>query len=333
MAASDALLGEVVDEKVLILGKDANWYADALASQCSGYNFTVALTPEAISPQNCDADILIGFAPYLPDKLIAAMPRLKWIHALTTGVDNLLQSDAVSQDIVISNSNGFHGPQMAELAFLLMLSATRNYTHMADNQKARKWERWSQPLLMGKTACIVGLGAIAEELVVRCNAFGMHVTGVSDGRASMVGVAQIYNRSELTQAATDADFLIVLVPYSSSTHHIIDDAVLIALGPQSVLINIARGGCVDEAAVKNHLEAGTIKAAGMDVFQTEPLPADNPLWSTPGALITPHIGGMSDVYNEQVLPVIIENLKAWKAGGAQALPGLIQPSRSKDVSE
>ena len=312
-----------MSEHVLILNKDAKWFAEQLSPICGGYVFHPAETYDEAKSFFDEAEILIGLAPFLRDELFLAMPKLKWVHALTTGVDNLLRSPALKHDVVLSNSNGFHGPQMSELAFLLMLSAARDYPRMIENQNNQNWERWPQPLLYGKTACILGLGVIAESMIARCNAFGMTVTGVSDGRKTMDGLAKIYTRAELPEAAAQCDYLIVLVPYAPATHHIIDDKVLTALGSQSVLINLARGGCVDEVALKKHLDAGAVKAAGIDVFETEPLPANDPLWKTQNALITPHIGGMSDIYHEQVLPVIIDNLKAWKSGGAEALPGHI----------
>ena len=310
-------------EQVLIFNRDGRWFADQLKRKVGEFSYLVAETDEDAREHANSAHILIALAPQVSDELLKIMPQLKWLHALTTGVDNLLQSDALPQDVVLSNSGGIHGPQMSELTFLLMLSAVRDYPRMLDNQRERKWERWPQPLLIEKTVCIVGLGAIAEELAVRCRAFGMKVTGVSDGRFSVDGFTKIYPRSALSEAAAGCDFLVVLVPYAPSTHHLINDTVLQAMSENAVLINIARGGCVDETALRDHLDRGSIRAAGIDVFETEPLPEHHPLWITERALITPHIGGMSDIYPQQVLPVVIEHLKAWQHGGAEALPARI----------
>ena len=310
-------------EQVLIFNRDARWFADQLNQKVKGFTYIAAETEAQALQHATTSQVLIALAPQISDELLNAMPKLKWVHALTTGVDNLLQSKALTQGVVLSNSGGIHGPQMSELTFLFMLSALRDYPRMLDNQRKRIWDRWPQPLLIEKTVCIVGLGAIAEALAVRCRAFGMRVTGVSDGRASMEGFASVYPRNALTEAAAGCDFLVVLVPYSPSTHHLIDDAVLRAMGEHAILINIARGGCVDEVALKEHLDQGSIRAAGIDVFETEPLPEDNPLWASERALITPHIGGMSDIYPQQVLPVVIEHLQAWQAGGADALPARV----------
>ena len=311
-------------ENVLILNIDADWFVDQLGAACPAFSFSAAQSPEQALEIAPEADILIGLAPALSEPLLQSMTKLKWIHALTTGVDNLVTSSSLGPDVFLSNSSGFHGPQMSELAVLLMLSTLRDYPRMLENQKARQWERWPQPLLYGKTACIVGLGSIAEALVERLRAFDMTVTGVSDGRTEVPGVARVYRRSELAAAACDTDFLIVLVPYSRETHHLVNDAVIVAMRPDAILINLSRGGCLDEQALARHVQAGTIRAAALDVFEQEPLPKDSALWGMPGITLTPHIGGMSDIYREQVLPSVINNLNAWAKGGGTALPDRIE---------
>lgn len=313
-----------MSEHVLIMNSDADWFVSQLLVECPNFRYSAADTPEQAMELAPDADILIGLAPALSDPLLNSMQNLKWVHALTTGVDNLARSPKLALDIFLSNSRGFHGPQMSELAVLLMLSTLRDYPRILENQKAKQWERWPQPLLFGKSACIVGLGSIAEALIDRLLAFDMTLTGVSDGRSNVHGITRIYPRSELPTAAGDTDFLIILVPYMSSTHHLIDDEVISQMRPDSILINLSRGGCLDEDALEKHLKARTIRAAALDVFEHEPLPSDSSLWDTPGITLTPHIGGVSDIYREQVLPSVIKNLKAWAKGGGPALPDLVK---------
>jgi phosphoglycerate dehydrogenase-like enzyme len=181
-----------------------------------------------------------------------------------------------------------------------------------------------QRLLAGKTVVIVGIGAIAGELAKRCQAFGMRVVGVSDSRTAAPHVDAILPRARLTQAAALADFLVILVPHSEATHHLIGKDVLESMKPDGVLINIARGDVVDEAALIEALRAGRIGGAGLDVFHTEPLPQDSPLWDLPNVFITSHIGGMSEDYGEQVLPLLIENLTAYFAGTPQAMRYIVR---------
>lgn len=305
---------------VLIFDSEAPYYARELSARFPSLAITGTHdldTAMAAAPQ---ARVMIGLAPYLPAPLLAAAPRMEWVQALTTGVDNLLANPGL-RGVAVTNCAGIHGPQMSELAIMLMLASVRRFPAMLDNQRARVWERWKQPILSGRTVCIVGLGAIAESLAGVCAAFGMTVTGVSDGRAEVPGFARVYRRADLPQAAHEADFLVVLVPYSQKTHHIIDAQVLAAMRPDAWLINIARGGCVDEDALLEVLRAGRIAGAALDVFANSPLPPDSPFWSMPNVIVTPHIGGFSATYHEQALPVVARNLADWLRGGVAALSG------------
>ena len=313
-----------MNERVLVMDSDAQWFAGQLAEACPGFSYAAAESPERAMEFAPEAEILVGLAPALVEPLIQSMKNLKWIHALTTGVDNLVNSTSIAPDVFLSNSRGIHGPQMSELAILLMLSTLRDYPRMLGNQRAKRWERWPQPLLQGRTVCIVGVGSIAEALAARLVALEMTVTGVSDGRSKVPGFTRIYKRADLVTAASCADFVVVLTPYSPQTRHIVGDAVIAAMQPDAILINLSRGGCVDEDAVKRHLAAGAIRAAALDVFEQEPLAPDSTLWDAPGVTITPHIGGVSDNYREQVLPVVIKNLDAWARGGGPALPDRIE---------
>jgi phosphoglycerate dehydrogenase-like enzyme len=157
---------------------------------------------------------------------------------------------------------------------------------------------------------VVGVGRIAEELAQRCKIFGMTVVGVST-RATAPGFDVMYPRAQIAKAASLADFLILLAPYTKENHHLVNAATIDAMKPDGVLINIARGGVLDEEALRRALLAGRIAGAGLDVFQTEPLPPDSPLWDTPNVIITSHVGGVSESYAEQVMPLLIDNLRAF----------------------
>lgn len=302
-----------MSSNIIILNSEAHWLGEQLSNQFPQHTFNTFTNEADAIKEAVDCDVLIALAPHISEQLLTAMPKLKWLHALTTGVDNLLSSKALGSDVILTNSNGFHGPQMSELAIMLMLGSLRDFPKMVQNQKQNVWERWPQALMHNKTACIVGLGAIAEGLANRLNAFGMNVVGVSNGRNEVAGFRKIYKREAMCEAASVSDFMIVLVPYSEKTHHIIDDAVLEAMPKKSILINLARGGCLDEVALSKHLKTESIGGAALDVFAQEPLPENSNLWDAPNLIITPHIGGMSDNYHEQVLPIIVENLKAWSS--------------------
>lgn len=308
---------------ILIHNPQAAFYAAAIAERFPDLAVIAAPDPAEALAAAPRAQVLVGLAPQLKPDLLAAATGLEWLQALTTGVDNLMRPGVLAPQVVLTNCSGIHGPQMSELAFLLMLSLLRRFPQMLANQARGHWQNWQQPLLSGKTLCILGLGAIAEDLAHRARAFGLRVTGVSDGRSEVAGFARVYRRADLTQAAAEADVLVVLVPYGPATHHIVDARVLAAMKPSAVLVNIARGGCVDEVALLAALHDGRIAGAGVDVFATEPLPADNPFWTAPNCIVTPHVGGMSDTYHHQALPLLLRNIGLWRDGGTAALPGRI----------
>lgn len=300
---------------ILIHDSEAAFYAAELRRSVPGPDYIAAPDLDKAMADAPRAEVLIGLAPKLPPALIAAMTRLEWIQALTTGIDNLDPPEGVA----ITNCHGIHGPQMSELAVLLMLSGLRRFPQMLAAQRRAEWNRQPQPLLWGKTACIVGLGAIAEHLAGLLAAFGMNVTGVSSGRSAAPGFARIYPREALPVAASEADFLILLTAYGPATHHIVDAQVIAAMKPSAHLINLSRGGCLDEAALSEALRQDRIAGAALDVFSQEPLPPTSPLWHMPGLTITPHIGGFSDNYPSQALPIIARNLADYLAGGIGAL--------------
>lgn len=303
---------------LLIMDAEAAFYARELGAAFPALIFLPATNEAEALPLAPCADVLIALAPRISPRLLAAAPQLEWVHALTTGVDNLLAMPQM-RGTALTKCNGIHGPQMSELAILLMMASARRFAQVIANQPHATWERWPQPLLSGKTLCIVGLGAIAQTLAGIGAAFGMRVTGVSDGRTQVPGFARIFRRADLPRAASEADFLVVLVPYSPETHHLINAPVLAAMKPTAHLINIARGGCVDEAALLAALDQAQIAGAALDVFATEPLPADSPFWTHPKVIVTPHIGGYSDTYHQQALPAVVNAVAEWVDGGTAGL--------------
>jgi phosphoglycerate dehydrogenase-like enzyme len=171
---------------------------------------------------------------------------------------------------------------------------------------------------------IVGVGGIAEDLAVRAKAFEMKVVGVSSGRTSAPGFDEIMPRDKLGDALARADFVVILAPYTPANANMMSAEMLARMQPHAILVNLGRGGLVDEKALREQLLAGKLGAAALDVFAKEPLPKDDPLWDTPRVLVMPHIGGFSDIYTEQMLPLTLENLAAFRAGKQDAMRNLMR---------
>jgi phosphoglycerate dehydrogenase-like enzyme len=270
-----------------------------------------------------DADALIGHQFQFDEHILRTAVRLRWIQSLTAGTELIVKLSTLRPEVILTSTRGMHGPQMSELVFLQMLALARDFPRMQRNQAAGLWDRWPQPLLWGKTVVIVGVGAIAEVMAPRCKAFGMTVIGISESARRPEGFDDIIGRKELKRGAALADFLVLVVPHTPSTENLIDAAVIAAMKPSAYLINVARGGVLDEDALRAALHQRRLAGAALDVFRERPLPPDHPLWHEDRVIITPHIGGMSDIYLEQAYPIVRDNLRLFLAGEAGRMKNIV----------
>jgi phosphoglycerate dehydrogenase-like enzyme len=267
-----------------------------------------------VDPYIGDATILMTYGPMMSDHVVRNAVNLQWIQALGTGVDNIIDLPSLRPDVLITNIHGIHGASVSEAAIMAMLALGRDFPRVFQNQSGRVWERWPVRLLNEKTLGILGVGAIAEALAVRCKALGMTIVGISSTKRELPGFDRVFGREDLIEAVGSFDFFVVLTPYSSATHHIVGEPVFSAMKNASYFINLARGGVVDEEALMRALESGRIAGAALDVFSQEPLPENHPLWRTKNIIVTPHVAGFYDGYSSHALPVVEENLRRFLAG-------------------
>lgn len=274
---------------------------------------TVGSRDEALklAPQ---ADILLAFGQQLRKEFFQNTPRLKWVHSLGTGTDGITDSPWLGKDVQVTAVRGIHGAPISEMAFLMMLAFNRDLRRIERQRAEKKWERWPGALLDNKTVGILGVGAIAEALAPRCKAFGMKVVGISRTNRPIAGFDKIFSRAEIVQAVAALDYFVLLVPLEDDTRNIVNDAVLGAMKPTAFLVNLARGGVLDEDALVRALNAKKIAGAHLDALATEPLPPDNPLWTMPNVFITPHLGGFSDQYVIEASKQFEQSLAAFAAG-------------------
>lgn len=240
---------------VLVLDREAALYVEAIRAAHPELQ-VVGVEVETQALEVCSTcEVLVALAHVVSARLVAAMPELKFIQALTTGTDHLATLD-LPEDVVIASMRGIHGPQMAEVAFLYMIALSPQFLSMQANQRARRWERWPQRLLMDKTLVIVGVGAISEELAQRAKALAMLVLGVSDYRTQATGFDEVHPRRDLNAVAACAEFLVGLAPLTPATRRMINGETLKAMKAGLVLINLARGPVVDEYALIEALQSG-----------------------------------------------------------------------------
>jgi D-2-hydroxyacid dehydrogenase (NADP+) len=265
-------------------------------------------------PYIAAADALITFAPMLSSQVLESAKRLKWIQALGTGVDNLIDQAALRKDVIVTNVRGIHGAPVSEAAIAAMLALARGLPRAIRAQDERQWRRFPAQLLHDKTVGIFGIGQIAEALAPKCKAFGMRVVGVTSAPRNIAGFDRTHRREELAQVVGDFDFFVLLTPLTAATRNSIDAKIFAAMKPTSFLINLARGGVVDEPALIEALNNKRIAAAALDVFSHEPLPVDHPFWSMPNVIITTHQGGFCDVYIDYALPTVETNMACFLNG-------------------
>jgi phosphoglycerate dehydrogenase-like enzyme len=267
-----------------------------------------------VGPYIESADILVAFGVMLADHVFEAGRNLKWVQALGSGVDGIVDQPSLREGVLVTNLHGIHGAPVSEAAIGAMLALSRDLPRVLRNQARQAWERFPARLLQDKTAGIFGIGVIAEALAPKCKALGMRVVGISSTPRAVPGFDRIFPREALTEAVRELDYLILLTPHSPATHGIVDAKLLAAMKPTSHLINLARGGVVDEAALIEALEAKRIAGAALDVFAEEPLPPGHPLWRMEQVIVTPHLGGFCDVYVDHALPIVEENIRRFLAG-------------------
>jgi phosphoglycerate dehydrogenase-like enzyme len=281
-----------------------------------------------VGPYIANTDVLLCFSPPMADHVVAEAPKLKWIQALGTGVDNIVDLPSLGKEVVVTNIRGIHGAPVSEATIAFMLSLARNMPRSAHAQERGAWERWPAKLLTGKTVGVYGVGLIAEYLAPLCKAFGMTVVGLSGKPRPAPGFDRMVARGDLLRIAGELDYLVVLAPLTAETRHVINDKVFAAMKPSAFLVNVARGGVVDETALIKALESGEIAGAGLDVFSEEPLPADNPLWKTRNLTIFPHLGGYSEGYEDRAMPTIAGNMEKFLAGDTRSMINIVRKPAS-----
>lgn len=218
---------------------------------------------------------------------------LKWFQTVAAGHDGM-ETYGPPPGAVVTGQGGNSAPIVAEHAMALLLALARNMRHVFENQAAHGWDRAvarGMNTLYGKTAAVVGFGAIGQAIAKRAKAFDMQVLAVSrSGRAHPLA-DESHPIEALNDVVGRADALLLAAPLKPSTRGMIDADVLAACKPGALLVNVGRGGLVDQAALRAALESGRLGGAGLDVTSPEPLPADDPLWAAPNLILSPHCAG------------------------------------------
>lgn len=263
------------------------------------------------------AEAEVVFAFRLPDNLLARAPKLKWIQVMSAGMDRFLDKELLRSPVMLTNVSGIHATPIGEFVLSLMLMFVKHAPLSFEMKQRKHWERFTPEVLRGKTVGVVGLGSIGREVARLAKAFGMRViaTRRSAKRAARARyVDLLLPREQLPRLLADSDFVVIALPLTSETGKFIGEAELRAMKPTACIINIGRGRLIDEEALVRALSEKWIAGAGLDVFATEPLPADSKLWELPNVIFSPHIAGGMEDYLTQATGVFCENLRRYLNG-------------------
>jgi phosphoglycerate dehydrogenase-like enzyme len=267
-----------------------------------------------------DADIFCG-ASLRPHQLQLAK-KLKWIHATTAGVGQLIYPELVASGIVVTNASGVFSIPMAEHTIGMLLAMARNFPDSVRQQDQKIWSQqalWDKPQhlteLNGATLLIVGFGSIGREIAQRATALGIHVIGVTrSGNGDATHAQKIIAVENLDEFLPQADYVVLAAPETRETQHLFDARRIARMKRGARIINLARGTLLDDVALLRALESGHLGGAAIDVTEPEPLPPDSPLWTAPNLFITPHTSAISSRLWQRETDLLVQLLERWFAG-------------------
>lgn len=236
------------------------------------------------------------------------LPRLRWFHSFSAGVDNPAFRALLERGVLLTNSSGASSPSIAQYVLAMMLRAVKPLDAWSEAQRERRWQAVPAGELTGRTAGIVGVGHIGAEVARLAKACGMRTIGCRRSARRPRFVDELLPPERLRDLLARADFVVLALPLSAQTAGLIGARELSAMQPHAWLINVSRGQVIDEAALVRALETRSIAGACLDVFHQEPLPAGHALWSLPNVVITPHNSGFSPLNVERATEIFLDNL-------------------------
>ncbi|HMO56299.1 MAG TPA: D-2-hydroxyacid dehydrogenase [Roseiflexaceae bacterium] len=292
-------------------------YVDQTRQLAGGMRVVVTAERANIEGMLDEIEVIAGFG--VPYDLLQRMPKLRWMQQWGAGADRLLRHPAAAaMPFTLTNASGVHAVPISEQILGYMLMFARGLHHAVRAQQRNEWWRPQRSEvfeLAGKTLLLIGVGAIGEHTALVANALGMRVEGIRrDATQHVAGVAAMYGPEALAARLPQADMVVLTVPLIEETRNLIDAAALARMKPTSYLINIGRGGTIDETALAAALRSGQIAGAALDVFAEEPLPAASPLWVLDNLITTGHYAGNTQRYHERSTAIFFENLRRYRAG-------------------
>lgn len=259
------------------------------------------------------AEVLLAF--HVPKELMRLAPRLRWIQCIGAGVEQLAKAGVPRARVVVTNASGVSAGSMAEWVIGRLLQVWKRFREADEHQRARAFVRTYGRTFAGSTLGVVGMGAIGSAVAERGRALGLRVLGLRRSAAADPAPAhELFAPARLHELLARSDAVVIAAPETPETRHLIDAAALAAMQPGAVLVNVARGALVDEAALAQALRSGRLGAAVLDVFEQEPLPRESPLWELPGLYASAHSSVSVDRYLDDVFDLFVDNVARYASG-------------------
>jgi phosphoglycerate dehydrogenase-like enzyme len=256
-------------------------------------------------------EILVAHKSF-PTNLLSQAENLKWIQALSAGVESWLPD--LPANVRFSRLTGSFGPRMAEFAIGYILAITQRIPEVLSNQRSKVWQPLELNSAFGKTLGVAGLGKIGSAVAHLGSEMGMKTAGFSKNDPGPGVVDQWYSNDDWDNFLSNIDFLVLALPVTPETRHIINEDSLSKLGDQVWLVNIARGDLIDEEALIRSLKARRPAGAVLDVFSEEPLDSDSPLWTMDNVIVTPHHSGAN--LTEEMIEIVVSNLERYESNAS-----------------
>lgn len=250
------------------------------------------------------------------ERVLAAAPLLRWQHTPSAGVEHILRSTLfLKREIVLTNSAGIYAIPIAEFVMTFILNHAKQFAAIRTLQEQHQWEqniglKFSE--LTNATLLIIGAGGIGQAIATRASAFGMSVWGSRKRTDPLPGFEKMVGREDWRSLLPDADYVVLATPLTSQTQGMINAKVLRSMRSTAYLINIARGAVIDETALLTALKENWIAGAGIDTFDSEPLPANSPFWSLPNVTVSPHCSGFSPQNDQRIIDLFLDNLNRYR---------------------
>jgi phosphoglycerate dehydrogenase-like enzyme len=275
-------------------------------------------TAAALDAMPRDAEAILHWAG--PRDLLRsaflASPQLRWVHSRSAGLDSILFPELVESSIPLSNGTGVFSQSLGEFALAMILYFAKDIRRLLRNQEACRWEQFDVEELPGQTVGIVAYGDIGRAVATRVHAMGMRVLALKRHAPASPDplVERFYGPSDLNAMLHECDYVVVAAPLTAETRHMISDDAIAAMKPNAVVINIGRGPVIDQSALVRALASGRIKGAGLDVFEQEPIPADDPIFKLPNVLISPHSADHTKDWLNQAMRFFLEQYQRFSSG-------------------